>query len=226
MTCGHCVAAGRVFGDRRARRELRRLQRKGPSSSTRRLVDLLEAEGVEGARILDIGAGVGGAHLTLLAAGAAEAAHVDASPAYQAASREAAAERGLADRVTYVAGDYLDVAATLPETEVVCLDRVVCCYPDMPALVGRSASAARHSYGLVFPIDRFWTRALIRLGNVWFRLTGNSFRAFVHPETAIKRAAEAAGLTLASTAREGLWRIQVFRRRPVSQARPPDRSSV
>jgi hypothetical protein len=92
--------------------------------------------------------------------------------------------------------------------------------------VGRSAAAAGHSYGLVFPVDRFWSRALIGLGNVWFRLTGSPFRAFVHPEPAIRRVAEDAGLTLASTAREGLWRVQVFRRRPVSQPRSPDRSSV
>lgn len=226
MTCGHCVGAGRIFGERRARAELRRLRRRGPRGSTGRLIDLLAAEGVGGARVLDIGAGVGGVHLSLLGAGASEALHVDASAAYQSASRGEAVRRGLADRVRYVAGDYLDVAAGLPPADVVCLDRVVCCYPDMPALVSRSAAAAGRTWGVVFPVDRFWSRALMGLGNLWFRITGNAFRAFVHPEEAIRRTAEAAGLALARTDRVGMWRVQIFRRDSVSQARPTDRSSV
>ena len=38
--------------------------------------------------------------------------------------------------------------------DVVTLDRVICCYPDMEALVGRSAERALRLYGLVHPRDR------------------------------------------------------------------------
>lgn len=48
------------------------------------LIDVVRAEGITGAALLDVGAGVGAAHLTLLEAGAASAVDVDASREYLA----------------------------------------------------------------------------------------------------------------------------------------------
>lgn len=212
MTCPHCVAAGEFFGHRQAARELRRFRKRGPSGSTRRLLDALSTEALPGARVLDIGAGVGAVHLSLLENGAAHAHHVDASPAYQAVSAEEADRRDLRDRVTYVPGDYLDLADDLPESDVVCLDRVLCCYPDMPTLVSTSARAAGRLYGVVFPADRRWIRGLIRVANLWMALTRSAFRAYGHAEEGIRRAAEEAGLHQIHRSRVGIWQILVFRR--------------
>ena len=218
MTCAHCVAAGELFGQRQAGRDLRRFRKRGPSGSTRHLLNAVPQEDLAGARVLDIGAGVGAIHLSLLERGAAEAHHVDASAAYQNASREEAERRNVGDRITYVTGDYLDLAADLPESDIVCLDRVVCCYPDMPALVSTSARAAGTVYGLVFPADRGWIRGLIRIANLWMALTRSGFRAFGHREEAIRRVVEEAGLTQVHRSRAGIWQILLFRRRegPVS----------
>ncbi|NNF29533.1 MAG: methyltransferase domain-containing protein [Gemmatimonadetes bacterium] len=212
MTCPHCVAAGELFGHRQAARDLRRFRKRGPSGSTRRLLDALSDEAVPGARVLDIGAGVGAVHLALLEDGAAHAHHVDASAAYQAVSAEEADRRNLRDRVTYVAGDYLDLAGDLPDSDVVCLDRVVCCYPDMPTLVSTSARAAGRLYGLVFPADRRWIRALIGVANLWMTVTRSAFRAYGHTEAGIRRAVEDAGLHQIHRSRVGIWQILVFRR--------------
>ena len=108
MSCPHCVSAGRVFGRRVARRDLRRLRRKGPSRTSRMLIDALVARGVEGASVIDVGAGIGSVHLGLLEAGADRAVAVDASRAYQDAARKEAEERGVGARVTHVVGDFLD----------------------------------------------------------------------------------------------------------------------
>ena len=226
MTCRHCVAAGRVFGQRHARRDLKRLRRKGPSRSTGLLIEAIREEGVQGARVLDIGAGVGALHLSLLDAGAHQATHVDASAAYQEAARREAESRGLRGRVTYVEGDYLDVSDQVPTADVVCLDRVVCCYPDMGALVRRSAAAAERVYGLVLPVDRWWTRALTSMANVGLRLIRSSFRTFVHPGAEVREAVESQGLGLVYSARTGMWQAMVFARASVSQVRSSDRSSV
>ena len=225
MTCGHCVGAGKVFSDRRARKELSRFRKKGPSKSTRQLVDALEAEGVRGSSVIDIGAGVGAVHLSLLEVGAADAVHVDAAPAYQTASREEAERRGLSEQITYVSGDYLDVADDLPAADVVCLDRVICCYPDMKGLVTRSVAAAERAYGLVFPVNRAWVRLAIGLANTGLALLRNPFRTFVHPEDQVRRAVEDAGFTLVFEGRSGMWRTLVYSRPPVSHERPSARSS-
>jgi predicted nicotinamide N-methyase len=43
-------------------------------------IEVVRGEGVDGARVLDIGAGVGAVHVSLLEAGAAEVADVDVPP--------------------------------------------------------------------------------------------------------------------------------------------------
>ncbi len=40
---------------------------------------------------------------------------------------------------------------------------------------------ARLLLAFTYPRDRWYVRALIVLENFWLRLTGNGFRAFVHP---------------------------------------------
>ena len=60
---------------------------RGPRGETQELLDAILAEGVAGATLLDIGAGVGIVHVSLLEAGAASAVDVDASRDYLAAAR-------------------------------------------------------------------------------------------------------------------------------------------
>jgi hypothetical protein len=50
-------------------------------------------------------------------------------------------------------GDFVALAPALSAADVVTLDRVICCYDDMPALVGRSAALAERLYGVVYPRD-------------------------------------------------------------------------
>src|SRR6185503_20728089 len=151
-SCG-CQGVDKVFGDRTAEHDLRRYRKRGPAKSTRILLEQLMEEGVGGATVLDVGGGVGAVQQELLAAGAERATTVEASPAYVRAARAEAGRRGTLDRVEYVEGDFVAMADGVGPADIVTLDRVVCCYPDMEALVGRSADRARRLYGLVYPRD-------------------------------------------------------------------------
>ncbi len=64
------------FDDRMARRELEAYRRRGATGDTRRLIDALRAEGVEGMAVLDIGGGVGAIGHELLADGATRITNV------------------------------------------------------------------------------------------------------------------------------------------------------
>jgi len=77
-----------------AAEDLEEWHRRGLRPTTQELIDALLAEGIAGARLLDIGAGVGTVHLTLLEAGAASAVDVDASQEYLDAARSEATRRG------------------------------------------------------------------------------------------------------------------------------------
>jgi magnesium-protoporphyrin O-methyltransferase len=212
LDCCHREGIEEQFGDRTARRELRRLRRRGPIRTTRLLVDALRARGVSDASILDVGGGVGAVHHELLDAGAREAVHVDVSPAYLAAAREEAARRGHGDRVRFARGDFVERADEMPEADVVTLDRVICCYPDMPALVSRSARKARRLYGAVYPRDAWWMRAGIAVVNALMRLRRSAFRVYLHSPDAIEAVLREAGLERRSMSRTAAWHVAVFAR--------------
>jgi hypothetical protein len=211
-----CCSQGfdRMFGERTARRDLARYRRQGPSKATAELLAALRAEGVEGATVLDIGGGVGMVGLELLDAGAGRVTGVDASPAYLRAAREEAERRGHADRMASREGDFVALADSVAPADVVTLDRVICCYPDMEALVGRSADRALRLYGLVHPREAWWTRLGFGALNLGLRLARRSFRAFVHPVAAVDAVAREHGLELRRRRTTGpVWQVALYARR-------------
>lgn len=210
-----CCSPGieRIFGDRTAEHDLARYRKKGPSKPTRRLLAAIRERGIDGAELLDIGGGVGAIQHELLAAGAARATAVDVSAAYLRRAAEESERRGQRGRVSYRQGDFVVIAPDVPPADVVTLDRVICCYPDMEALVGRSAERARRLYGLVHPRDAWWTRISVRLVNAAMWAGRQSFRAFVHPVPAVDAVAAGKGLTLRQRVGVGpVWEVALYER--------------
>jgi SAM-dependent methyltransferase len=213
VSCAQCEGIRDQFGHDIARRELRRFLRWGPRKSTRLLLQAIGPE-VAGSSVLDVGGGVGVIHHELLDQGARSATQVDASPAYITVSRGEAIRRGHGDRVAYVEGDFVELAPTLPPADVVTLDRVICCYPDMPALVSRSAALAERVYAVVYPRANWFMRLGTRLANTWLRFRRSSFRVFIHSPTAIDDIVRAEGFARRYAGRTLLWEAVVFERRP------------
>jgi magnesium-protoporphyrin O-methyltransferase len=212
MTCCQQRAEA-VFDEKVAKRDLKRYRKKGLRKPTRLLVDAIKADGLEGRTALDIGGGVGAIQHEVLSAGAAGATSVETSAAYLQANREESARQGHGDRVAYHHGDFVELAPALPAADVVTLDRVVCCYPEMERLVGLSAAKARRLYGLVYPRDTRLVRFGFRIVNLMLRLRRREFRAFVHRPAAIDRAARDRGLEL-DLLRDGnlVWAVALYRR--------------
>ncbi|MFL5727245.1 MAG: methyltransferase domain-containing protein [Chloroflexota bacterium] len=168
--------------------------------------------GVDGWSVIDIGAGVGAVHLELLDAGAAAAIDVDISPAYVAAARDEAARRGHADRVTHTVGDFVALASGLDPADVVALDRVVCCYADMAALVSLSADRARRRYGLVYPRDSWWIRTGARVANAVTHLFRSRVTFHAHRTADVDRLVRASGLQPRFHRRTVFWQVAVYER--------------
>jgi hypothetical protein len=210
-----CQGVDEMFGERTARHDLRRYRKRGPSRPTRMLLDAIRGEDIERASVLDIGGGIGAIQQELLDAGADHATSVEASAAYLRAAREEAERRGTADRVSYHAGDFVALADGIEPADVVTLDRVICCYPDMEALVGRSADRARRVYGLVYPRDRWWVRLGFRATNLGMRIARRAFRAHVHRTSAVDAVARERGLTPRLQRGVGpVWQVALYTRDP------------
>jgi magnesium-protoporphyrin O-methyltransferase len=162
--------------------------------------------------LLDIGGGVGGVQHALLEQGALHATHVEASTAYVQAAQEEAIRREIDDRITFLQGDFVDLAEKIPPADIVTLDRVVCCYDDMQALVSVSAEKAQKKYGLVFPRDLWLTRLLLPVANFFLSLTGTPFRIFIHRTEQVDQMVRKEGLEPDYYQKAGFWQILVYNR--------------
>src|ERR671928_2191670 len=106
-----CTPAGyrKVFGERTARRDLRKYRRRGLDRAARHIVGFLAGRGVEGDSVLEVGGGIGSIQLELLKAGAARTTNVELSPEYEPVAAElfrddARVERRLGDFVRDAGG--------------------------------------------------------------------------------------------------------------------------
>jgi magnesium-protoporphyrin O-methyltransferase len=214
----HCIQAiESLFNEKEARNNLKAYRKDGPAGTTRILIDALKslAKDVEGMTLLDIGGGVGAIQHELLNAGVSRATGVDASTAYLKAAQKEAKRQGHADKVTYHHANYVDLAPQIPPADIVTLDRVICCYHDVQALVGLSAAKASALYGLVYPRDTWWTRAAVHLANLYFRVVRNPFRTYVHHTQTVNSLVRDNGLQQRFYKTSGPWQVVVYVRSAV-----------
>jgi magnesium-protoporphyrin O-methyltransferase len=207
-----CKGIEMIFNQKSAVRELKQYRRKGPNRTTQMLIDALKTEGIEGMTLLDIGGGVGAIQHELLSAGVRSAANVDASAAYVAVAKEEAERRGHAGLVSYYHGDFIQLAPEIAPADIVTLDRVICCYDDMQALVGLSSARARNMYGLVYPRDTWWMKIRVAIENFVYRLVRNPFRSFVHPTERVDAVVRSSGLRRRLYRKTFLWQVVVYAR--------------
>jgi SAM-dependent methyltransferase len=200
------------YDGRDAEKDLAALRSRGPRPTTQELIDVIRGQGVAGTTVLDVGAGVGGIHLALLEAGAASAIDVDASREYIAAARTEAECRGLVDRVTYRYGDLVELAADMPPADVVTLDSVICCYPNLPALLAAVSSVGPRLVGLTYPRDVWWMRAYMRLYNLVHAIRRNPARYFEHRQSQVRSLMTSAGYSEVHDGGIAPWRVLLYAR--------------
>jgi SAM-dependent methyltransferase len=199
------------YDGRDAAKDLASWRRCGPRRTTRELIDVILAEGVEGATVLDIGAGVGVVHTALLEAGAASAIDVDASREYLATARAEAERRGLADRVDYRYGDAVELAAELPSADIVTLDLVICCYPYLRPLLAAATRSKPRLVGLTYPRDVWWMIAFMRLYNAAHIVRRSPARYFVHRRSRVRTFMAQVGYVEIHDGGSPLGRVAVYR---------------
>ena len=210
MSC--CAAPGceSTFDKKHAATELKKYRKNGPIPTTKALAHLLLRTGVKDGTLLDIGGGVGAIQHELLRAGARSAVSVDASAAFEQVARAEAQREGLGGRIQYESGDFVELADRIAPADIVTLDRVVCCYPNMESLVRLSAERSRRIYGLVYPRDRWLTRLVIRVQNFFRGLFRNPFRSFVHSVEEMDGLIRAAGFKMRQQVRTFVWEVSVY----------------
>ena len=212
MDCCTQRGLNRIFTPGTAQREIRRFRKKGLEGGDKLLAQAIARQGVQGAHVLEVGGGIGGIQIELLRAGAAHAVDVDISQAYVAGARELAQSLGLGGITEHRVLDFAQAADQVEPADVVVLNHVVCCYPDMPALVRPAAGHARKLLALTFPREVWWMHAGRRVMNFAMWLLRWEFRFFIHPHRAIIQLVGERGLRPISDRLNGGWRIIIFER--------------
>jgi 2-polyprenyl-3-methyl-5-hydroxy-6-metoxy-1,4-benzoquinol methylase len=211
MVCctGYCAAEAQ-FDRKVAERDLRRYRRRGADKTTRLMLEELRRWPLDGRHLLDVGGGIGVISRELADTRLASTTIVEVSPAYSEVARR---EVGAPSRSTqFVLGDFAVIAGTLPNADVVTLDRVVCCYPNAEALLVAAAARAQQVLAFTYPRNRWYVRTMFALGNFWLRLTGKKFRAFVHAPERMAAILEAAGLVRATRRQTFMWMLDLYHR--------------
>lgn len=178
--------------------ELAEFRKKGLGKRDRMLAEQIVRRGVQGASVLEVGGGIGGIQIELLKAGAAHTTDVDIAQGYVQAARELAQSLGYGERAEHRALDFAQEAGAVEPADVVVLNRVICCYPDMPALV--------------FPRDAGWIRLGLQAANAALWLARRDARFFAHRHQDILAIVRRDGLRPVHDQFSGVWRTMLFER--------------
>jgi magnesium-protoporphyrin O-methyltransferase len=209
-----CTPGGyrQIFSERSAEAAAKRYRRRGLDLASRRIVDLLKRRGVEGATVLEVGGGIGAIQIELLKAGAARAVSVELTPTYEDAANRLLNELGLADRVERKVADFAEESLAVESADIVVMNRVICCYPDMPKLAGAAADHAGRVLVMSFPRQAPWNQVALTVANLLLRITRRQFHIFLHPPRRILATAESRGLRRVSDRPGLVWQVAAFER--------------
>jgi len=209
-----CTPKGyrQIFSERGAQRQARGYRRQGLDGTSRQIVDLLKERGVEGLTLLEVGGGIGAIQIELLKAGLASAVSVELTPSYEESAAELLREAGLQARVERKVMDFVHAAAEVGAADIVVMNRVVCCYPDLPRLEGAAAAHARQMLVMSFPKERWWSRVVVWMANIGMAMTRREFRIFLHSVAQIAAIGESNGLKRSPTRAGIFWEIAMMQR--------------
>lgn len=201
------------FGQKMARKQLKQYLKKGVRKNSRPLIQALKKLPVTGHSLLDIGGGVGQITFELDKEGIDRIIHVDLSSGYLKTYLEEVEKRNLKDRVQTMLGDFVALHEKVPSSDIVTLDKVICCYEDYEHLVDYSSAKAKKWYAFTVPRDVWWVKAVLQLGVLFQKIRKDPFRPYVHPVDKIEARLAKAGFKKIDQRQRIQWMTCVFERK-------------
>ncbi len=138
-----------------------RYKNKGLSRSSKLLLRFILDNEVRDRSVLDLGCGAGGLSFELLKEGASSAIGFDLSPKMISAATELAHANGFDSQAKFQLGN--GATNELPGSDVVVMDKVLCCYSEWRPLLKNAIEASRVMVGFTVPRDEGITKLPFRL---------------------------------------------------------------
>ena len=190
-----------------------RYKRSGLSRSSKLLLDFIIQEGVPGRSIGDLGCGTGGFSIELLKEGAETAIGFDLSSKMIDSANNLAASSGFADRAKFQVGNA--ATAEIPVSDIVVMDKVLCCYSDWAPLLKNGISASRAMVGFVVPRDDGIAKLPFRLGVRivnYFQRRGGNIMFYLHPLKQVDRTLRDSGFMYRRKQASRFWLVFLYSR--------------
>ncbi len=210
MTC--CQGIECFFDDKTASKQLKKYRKKGPDKETKILIKNILQDDLSGKNLLDIGGGVGCIHHELIKNGVSQALVVDASSSYIKASQSEAERYNHLNKLNYIHGNFIELSENIPEKDIVTLDKVICCYPDMIDLVEMSISKSKRIYGVVYPRKYWITKIMWVLSSLYSFFKRNPLKLILHSPEEIDNLIRSKGFVERFRSKLLFWYVVVYSR--------------
>ena len=212
MTCSHCLDANNFFDAKTARKELKKYLRKGVANPTKKLIDMIKEKDIRGNSLLDIGGGIGAIQFELYKEGISKSTDVDASDAYLDVVKAQAHERKVINKMKFIKGDFVDVADQVEMHDIVTLDKVICCYPNVRELLTASLNKCNKYYGVIYPLDGIIANALTFFARIYFKIIKSTFRPYIHLHREVNQQIIEHGFIKSHESLSFPWKVYVYER--------------
>lgn len=190
-----------------------RYKKAGLSRSSRLLLELIAQEGINGKTVADLGCGSGGFSIELIKRGAQSAVGLDLSPNMIDSATKLATANGFREKAKFQVGNA--ATAKLPTSDIVIMDKVLCCYSDWKPLLTNAIDASRTMVGFIVPRDEGIAKIPFRLGvriiNYFSRRRGNIL-FYLHPLELVDKTLRDLGLTHRRKQASRLWLVYLYSR--------------
>ena len=190
-----------------------RYKNKGLSRSSKLLLRFILDNGVRDRSVLDLGCGAGGLSLELLKEGAGKAVGFDLSPKMIGAATELARADGFESRAKFQLGN--GATSELPESDIVVMDKVLCCYSEWKPLLKNAIEATRVMIGFTVPRDAALTKLPFRLAlkvvNYFQRRKGGVL-FYLHPLGTIDKTLRESGFNRRKRQGSRFWLVFLYSR--------------
>ncbi len=129
------------------------------------------------------------------------------------AAAELASASGLGERAKFQPGNA--ATATLPLSDIVVMDKVICCYSDIDPLLRNAAEASRGLLGFVVPRDDGIVKWPLRLGvriMNFFQKRRRGILFYLHPLSALDKSLRDSGFTRQKKQASRFWLVFLYKR--------------
>jgi 2-polyprenyl-3-methyl-5-hydroxy-6-metoxy-1,4-benzoquinol methylase len=200
------------FFSKLSKRYVRQFRKRGLAKEQRSLLQGMTLSSIAGNTILDIGCGIGGLHFALLERGASRATGVDVSEGMLGGARVLSSELGYDGRTNYLLGDFMELNGNVPDADIVILDKVVCCYENVDALVRKSIGKTKNLYAISFPRPHPLNRMMTGAATLLVKTLRRPFHPYWHDWNRMVRLIRDEGFTELYSSDTFVWAVRVFKR--------------